>query len=399
MTEPPVLRLFRSLLASALCLIATGPTWAQVVALPSGNPSLPEEVRFYHVDALGSVRAISDIDGEIVARKDYLPLGEEIDASIGSRDQVSGYGEEAGNKHQFTGKERDLENGLDYFGARYYSGAQGRFTSADPSTRFDRAIASPQQWNRYGYVSNNPLRKIDPNGADELDLAVGWVQGIGQALFGAAMATGALIESRGMPSHETMMAGLAAVEHAQALGRGLSNLGDMRDQYVQMSVSGNDADQRALGQAIGQGTAVAALTLAPFAKAGPANLAAGRHGFSASDVNPTGSLGNCVNCAIAGDATLAGHPAVAMPGGATPIHTLETTFGARFVAMSGRQAIESRLSALGPGARGIVYASRGGTGHVFNVVNQRGTVRFIDFQRGTEASFDGYTLFALLRTH
>jgi hypothetical protein len=27
-----------------------------------------------------------------------------------------------------SGKERDAETGLDYFGARYYSGAQGRFT-------------------------------------------------------------------------------------------------------------------------------------------------------------------------------------------------------------------------------------------------------------------------------
>lgn len=28
---------------------------------------------------------------------------------------------------RFTGKERDAETGLDYFGARYFSGAQGRF--------------------------------------------------------------------------------------------------------------------------------------------------------------------------------------------------------------------------------------------------------------------------------
>ncbi len=34
---------------------------------------------------------------------------------------------------RFTGKERDAETGLDYFGARYYSGAQGRFTSVDPA--------------------------------------------------------------------------------------------------------------------------------------------------------------------------------------------------------------------------------------------------------------------------
>lgn len=32
----------------------------------------------------------------------------------------------------FTGKERDAETGLDYFGARYMSSAQGRFTSPDP---------------------------------------------------------------------------------------------------------------------------------------------------------------------------------------------------------------------------------------------------------------------------
>jgi RHS repeat-associated protein len=32
---------------------------------------------------------------------------------------------------KFTGKERDAETGLDYFGARYFSGAQGRFTSPD----------------------------------------------------------------------------------------------------------------------------------------------------------------------------------------------------------------------------------------------------------------------------
>jgi RHS repeat-associated protein len=35
-------------------------------------------------------------------------------------------------EQKFTSKERDAETGLDYFGARYFSGAQGRFTSPDP---------------------------------------------------------------------------------------------------------------------------------------------------------------------------------------------------------------------------------------------------------------------------
>jgi RHS repeat-associated protein len=57
----------------------------------------------------------------------------------------------------FTGKERDGETGLDYFGARYFSGAQGRFTSPDPLLNSGRPW-EPQSWNRYTYALNNPLR-------------------------------------------------------------------------------------------------------------------------------------------------------------------------------------------------------------------------------------------------
>jgi RHS repeat-associated protein len=65
---------------------------------------------------------------------------------------------------QFTGKERD-ETGLDYFGARYYSGALGRFTSPDPKAESAR-LEDPQSWNRYGYTRNNPLKYVDPDGKD-----------------------------------------------------------------------------------------------------------------------------------------------------------------------------------------------------------------------------------------
>lgn len=64
---------------------------------------------------------------------------------------------------KFTGKERDSETGLDYFGARYFSGAQGRWTSAD--TPFvDQHTTDPQSWNLYTYVRNNPLAHVDPDG-------------------------------------------------------------------------------------------------------------------------------------------------------------------------------------------------------------------------------------------
>ena len=67
---------------------------------------------------------------------------------------------------QFTGKERDSERGLDYFGARYFSGAQGRFTSPDPLLNSGRPW-NPQSWNRYAYTLNNPLKFTDPTGMYE----------------------------------------------------------------------------------------------------------------------------------------------------------------------------------------------------------------------------------------
>lgn len=64
----------------------------------------------------------------------------------------------------FTGKERDAETGLDYFGARYMSSAQGRFTSPDPGMAGTDPL-TPQSWNAYSYALNNPLHFIDPDGA------------------------------------------------------------------------------------------------------------------------------------------------------------------------------------------------------------------------------------------
>ncbi len=62
---------------------------------------------------------------------------------------------------RFAGKERDSESGLDYFGARYYGSALGRFTSPDEGLFIWR---DPQTLNRYAYSRNNPRTFIDPTG-------------------------------------------------------------------------------------------------------------------------------------------------------------------------------------------------------------------------------------------
>jgi RHS repeat-associated protein len=118
-------------------------------------------------DALGSTRVVLDATGSVKERIDYLPFGEEIATPIGGRASPYTTGLYPSNPdieaQKFTAKERDTETGLDFFGARYFSGPQGRFTSPDPSN-LSVDFWLPQTWNRYSYVLNNPLNMADRNG-------------------------------------------------------------------------------------------------------------------------------------------------------------------------------------------------------------------------------------------
>lgn len=132
------------------------------------------DVRYAVVDHLGSPRLWINKSGSILSRHDYYPFGEEIFAGAGGRTTAQGFASSLtgtqgdGARHQFTSKERDAETGMDFFNARYYAGAQGRFTSVDPLPASGR-VAKPQSWNRYAYVFNNPLNLVDPHGLAEND--------------------------------------------------------------------------------------------------------------------------------------------------------------------------------------------------------------------------------------
>ncbi len=122
------------------------------------------QVHWLVTDQLGTPRMVFDQSGSLAntSRHDYLPFGEELFAGMGGRTTAQGYvGDNV--RQKFTSKERDSETGLDYFGARYYSSLQGRFTSVDPS-RKSIITANPQSWNRYSYTYNNPLALVDDNG-------------------------------------------------------------------------------------------------------------------------------------------------------------------------------------------------------------------------------------------
>jgi len=102
-----------------------------------------------HLDHLRTLEDETNNTGQLVSHYIPLPFGETMTTLPAS------------DKYFFTGKERDAETGLDYFGARYLSGTLGRFTRPDPVAG---SIFNPQSLNSYGYVWNNPLRFTDPTG-------------------------------------------------------------------------------------------------------------------------------------------------------------------------------------------------------------------------------------------
>ncbi|GIU78544.1 MAG: hypothetical protein KatS3mg005_1782 [Bryobacteraceae bacterium] len=148
------------------------------LAAEYGGTADPVGTEYLTADPLGSTRLVTSSTGAERRCLDYLPFGEQMTQGMGGRGACYTSANEP--RVKFTGKERDAETGLDYFGARYFSGAQGKFNSPDPvdhpsksSFGYDGFLAEPQRWNLYAYALNNPLRYIDENGAEAASIPLG----------------------------------------------------------------------------------------------------------------------------------------------------------------------------------------------------------------------------------
>jgi RHS repeat-associated protein len=169
-------------------------TEVEAWSVTSGGSS-PAQLHWLVTDQLGTPRMIFDQSGSLagVSRHDYLPFGEELFAGQGGRTAALGYGAGDGARQKFTQKERDIETGLDYFGARYFASPQGRFTSPDPFSiiqmrqsapnddkthaAFMQFIADPRRWNRFAYAVNSPLVFTDKTGLDIMIIENGPTKG------------------------------------------------------------------------------------------------------------------------------------------------------------------------------------------------------------------------------
>ncbi|AJR05714.1 type IV secretion protein Rhs [Photobacterium gaetbulicola] len=127
----------------------------------SDNHLEDRQIRYLHYDALGSVDMITDGYGFIVERRSYDPWGKTRNIQWADEDDASTLRQFTLTNRGYTGHEQLPEVGMIHMNGRVYDQELGRFLSADP------IIKSPymtNSFNRYSYVTNNPLKYVDPTG-------------------------------------------------------------------------------------------------------------------------------------------------------------------------------------------------------------------------------------------
>jgi RHS repeat-associated protein len=137
----------------------------RLIGTYDGSASSPT-LHFHFDDPLGTRRAQASASGVMEAEYQSLPYGDGYSASGTATDPT---------ENHFTGKERDAESGNDYFLARYYNSATGRFLSPDWSVKVEPVpyahMDNPQSLNLYSYVQNNPLASRTLMGMDVRQIA------------------------------------------------------------------------------------------------------------------------------------------------------------------------------------------------------------------------------------
>ena len=118
-----------------------------------GTVDAETEVRYFLTDHLGSVRVVATDQNNVIEHNDYYPFGKRWNsASLPISD----------NRDRFNGKEDQVFIGdcLADYGARCYNKLNGRWLAQDPKA--ENFI----NYSQYCFCGNNPISRIDINGAE-----------------------------------------------------------------------------------------------------------------------------------------------------------------------------------------------------------------------------------------
>ena len=360
---------------------------------------LLEEIRggvakMYEADGLGSTRSLLDATGVQTDTWSYEAFGTTL-ASTGT----------SLNPYRFAGERLVEATGMYQNRARWLDTGVGRFASMDPFTGFGE---SPVSLHSYLYGAASPVRYVDPTGNFNLvstaitiaDIAVlgAIVGGAGVAAYSYAKGQTVTLEAVQAGMLVGAGAGIAMyafprVAAALGVGAGAATIMDLGPLLSDPNVS--------FDRKLAASVLIVTAAVGPIAGTKYAQQRALLDSIKKINVGPGfARCENCANCTVATNATLAGNPASALPGGVTSAGDLAVALGRSpgdWIPVGGVSEMQAAMGRMGWGARGAVFGVRSsGPGHFFNVVNRQGSIFFADGQNGQFASTEGFELFFFL---
>lgn len=124
---------------------------ALVESRTRGDDGSPAQlIRYQFGNHLGSASLELDDQSQIISYEEYTPYGSTSYQAVRSQ-------RETPKRYRYTGKERDEESELCYYGARYCAAWLARWVSCDPLGLIDGP-------NLFAFVSASPIRLNDPDG-------------------------------------------------------------------------------------------------------------------------------------------------------------------------------------------------------------------------------------------
>jgi insecticidal toxin complex protein TccC len=173
----------------------------------------PDQLRFTLGDHLGSISLELDRQAQMISHEGYLSFG--TTAWMAARTLI----EVEYRFIRYSGKEMDVTR-LYYHGARYYADWLGRWISADRAGPVDGP-------NLYAYVSNNPLRYVDPSGGAKAESVIMLYSGFISVLEGITVQTSGQIENVVQQTHikRNLASNLAGEVVGGVIGYEAGNIG------------------------------------------------------------------------------------------------------------------------------------------------------------------------------
>jgi RHS repeat-associated protein len=168
-----------------------------------------EQTLYLHRDYQGSILAITNEAGAVLEKRQFDAWGAIVKVQDGTGNTLNGL---TILDRGYTGHEHLQSIGLIHMNGRLYDPKLHRFLQPD---NYVQDAGNTQNYNRYGYVLNNPLKYTDPSG----EFKMNW----NDIIAGAAIVVGAVL----------VATGYGAAVGAVLIGAGVAHFGATYNEFKQ----------------------------------------------------------------------------------------------------------------------------------------------------------------------